>query len=99
MFGRSLEAFRTKLNLPLNTSRQTLLRLLAKVFVRVFFSRDWPFRVSLKNSCNEKHLKVGVSEVGEIKMGAGKQGTHSNDFPENIRKYLSVLNIPAFKRS
>ena len=32
-------------------------------------------------------------------MGAGKQGTHSKDFPENIRKCLSVLNIPAFKRS
>ena len=28
-----------------------------------------------KNSCNEKHLKVGVSEAGEIEMGAGKQGT------------------------
>ena len=30
----------------------------------------------MKNSCNEKLLKVDVSEVGEIKMRAGNQGTH-----------------------
>ena len=52
--------------------------------MRVVFSVDWPFIVSLKNSCNKKLLKVGVSEVGEIKMRAGKQGTHSKCFPENI---------------
>ena len=71
-----------------------LLRLLGKVLVRVFFSMDWPFIVSLKNSCNKKLLKVGVSEVGEIKMPAGKQGTHSKGFPENIIKFLGALNIP-----
>ena len=64
----------------------------------VFFWTDWLFRVSLKNSCNEKLLKVGVSEVGEIKMPAGKQGTHSKGFPENIIKFLSALSIPASKR-
>ena len=67
--------------------------------MRVFFCTDWLFRVSLKNSCNEKLLKVGVSEVGEIKMPAGKQGTHSKGFPENIIKFLSALSIPASKRS
>ena len=66
--------------------------------MRVFFCTDWLFRVSLKNSCNEKLLKVGVSEVGEIKMPAGKQGTHSKGFPENIIKFLSALSIPASKR-
>ena len=30
--------------------------------------REGPFRVSLKNSCNEKLLKIGVTEVGETKM-------------------------------
>ena len=99
LFGRSLEAFRTKLTLLLNTSGQMLSRLLAKVFVRVFFSIDCPFRVSLKNSCNEKHLKVGTSEIGEIKRRAGKWGTYSKGFPESIIKFLSVLNIPAFERS
>ena len=64
----------------------------------VFFWTDWLFRVSLKNSCNEKLLKVGVSEVGEIKIRAGKQGTHWNGFPENIIKFLSALSIPASKR-
>ena len=58
---------------------------------------DWPFIVSLKNSCNKKLLKVGVSEVGEIKMRAGRQGTHSKGFPENIIKFLGALNIPASK--
>ena len=64
----------------------------------VFFWTDWLFRVSLKNSCNEKLLKVGVSEVGEIKIRAGKQGTHWNGFPENIKNFLSALSIPASKR-
>ena len=66
--------------------------------MRVFFCTDWLFRVSLKNSCNEKLLKVGVSEVGEIKIRAGKQGTHWNGFPENIIKLLSAVSIPASKR-
>ena len=74
-----------------------LLRLLGKVLVRVFFAMDWPFIVSLKNSFNEKLLKVGVSEVGEIKMRARKQWTHSKGFPENIIKFLGALNIPASK--
>ena len=47
---------------------------------------DWPFRVSLKNSCNEK-----LSKVGKIKTRAGKQGTHSKGFRENI-KFLRALN-------
>ena len=53
--------------------------------MRVFFSTDWPFRVSLKNRCNEKLLKIGVTEVGEIKMWVEKEGTHSKSFPENIK--------------
>ena len=68
------------------------------MLVRVFFCTDWLLRVSLKNSCNEKLLKVGVSEVGEIKIRAGKQGTHWNGFPENIIKFLSALSISASKR-
>ena len=55
---------------------------------------DWPFRVSLKNSCNEKLSKVGVIEVGEIKTWARKQGTHSKGFRENT-KFLRALNTPA----
>ena len=31
-------------------------------------------------------------------MPAGKQGTHSKGFPENIIKFLSALSIPASKR-
>ena len=42
--------------------------------MRVFFSTDWPLRVSLKNSCHENLLKIGETEVGEIKMCAGKEG-------------------------
>ena len=53
------------------------MRLLGKVVVTVFFPADWSFRISLKNSCNEKLLKIGVTEIGEIKMRAGKEGTHS----------------------
>ena len=63
--------------------------------MRVFFCIDWLFRVSLKNSCNEILLKVGVSEVGETKMQAGKQGTHWNGFPKNTITFLSALSIPA----
>ena len=51
-----------------------------------------------ENSCNGKLLKVGVSEVGEIKIRAEKQGTHRNSFSENIIKFLSALGIPASKR-
>ena len=54
---------------------------------------DWPFRVSLKNGCNEKLSKVGVIRFGEIKMWAGQQGTHSKGFRENI-KFLRALNTP-----
>ena len=28
--------------------------------------------------------KIGVTEVGEIKMRDGKEGSHSKGFPENI---------------
>ena len=55
---------------------------------------DRPFRVSLKNSCNEKFSKVGVIEVDEIKTRNGKQGTHSKGFREN-KKFLRALNTPA----
>ena len=65
--------------------------------MRVFFSTNWSFRVSLKNSCNKNFLKVSVSAVGEIKMWAVKQGIHSKGFPEN-KKIFNALNIPAFKR-
>ena len=60
--------------------------------VRLFFSTDWPFRISMKNNCNEKPLKIGVTDVGEIKMRAGKDKTHSKGFPENIIKFLRALN-------
>ena len=96
LFRRSLESFRIKLNPPLSTSGRMLLRLLGKCSWG--FCTDWLFSVSLKNSCNEKLLKVDVSEVGEIKIRAGKQGTHWNGFPENIIKFLSALSIPASKR-
>ena len=55
---------------------------------------DWPSRHSLKNSCNEKLLKFGVIEVDETKTRAGKQGTHSKGFHENM-KFLRALNTPA----
>ena len=55
---------------------------------------DQPFRISLKNSCNEKLSEVGVIEVDEIKTRAGKQGTHSQGFRENI-EFLRALNISA----
>ena len=55
---------------------------------------DLSFKVTLKNSCNKKLLKVGVTEVGEIKMRAGKERTHSKSFPENT-KFLKAFNIPA----
>ena len=64
-----------------------LLQLLGKVIVRIGHS------VSLKNSCNEKLSKVGVIEVGKIKTRAGKQGTHSKGFRENM-KFLRALNTP-----
>ena len=51
---------------------------------------DWPFRVFLKNSCNEKLSKVGVIEVDEIKTRAGKQGTHSKDFREKHKIFEST---------
>ena len=43
-------------------------------------------------------MKNGVSEAGEMKMRAGKQGTHSKGFPENLIKFLSALSTPASKR-
>ena len=55
--------------------------------------KDWSFRVSLKNVFNEKLSKVGIIEVGEIKMRAGNQETHSNGFRGNI-KFLKALNTP-----
>ena len=71
------------LNLPLNTSKQMLPRLLETVVVWVFFSTNWSFRVYLKKSCNKKLLKFGITEVGKIKMQTGKERTHSKCFPEN----------------
>ena len=75
-----------------------LLRLLGEVTVRVLFSTDWLFIVSLKNSCNEKLLKFDLTEVGEIKMRSGKEGTHSKSFPENIkhRFYQKLLFLLMF---
>ena len=81
----------------MDTSGRMLLRFLGKVLERVFSCTDFLFRVSLKNSCNEKLFKLGGSEVGEIKMRAGKQETHSKGFPENIIKILSALSIPTSK--
>ena len=65
----------------------------ASEIIRESDREDWPFRVSLKNSCNEKLSKVGVIEVGKMKIRAGKQGTHSKGFRENI-KFLRALNTP-----
>ena len=70
------------------------LRTDASEIIRESDREDWPFRVFLKNSCNEKLSKVGVIEVGEIKTRTGKQGTHSKGFRENIN-FLRVLNTPA----
>ena len=70
------------------------LRTDASEIIRESDREDWPFRLSLKDSCNEKLSKVGVIEVGEIKTRAGKQGTHSKGFRENI-KFLRALNTPA----
>ena len=53
---------------------------------------DYPFRISLKNSCNENLLKKGLTEVGKIKMQAEKEETQSKGFPENIIKFLRALN-------
>ena len=61
--------------------------------MRVFFLADWPVTISLINSCNEKLLKIGV-KVGEIKMGAGMEVTHSKGYPEIIIKFLRALNTP-----
>ena len=70
---RSLEALRTKVfcwcsftgvtshpcHSPTESATERiLLRLLGKVVVRVFFSMDWPFRVSLINGCNKNLLKL-----------------------------------------
>ena len=55
--------------------RENATEIIGKVLLRVFFCTDWLLRVSPKNNCNEKLLKVGVSEVGKIKIRAGKQGT------------------------
>ena len=52
----------------------------------------------LKNNCNEKLLKIGITGVGKIKMRAGKGRTHSKGFPENIAKVFRALNTPV-KRS
>ena len=70
------------------------LRIDASEIIRESDPEDWPFRVSLKKSCNEKLSKVGLIEVGEIKTRADKQGTHSKSFRETI-KFLRALNTPA----
>ena len=51
------------------------------------------FPESLKNSYNEKPLKIGVTGVGKLKTRAEKER-----FPESIAKVLRVLNTPV-KRS
>ena len=52
----------------------------------------------LKNNCNEKLLKIGITRVGKIKIRAGKGRTHSKSFSENIAKVFRALNTP-IKRS
>ena len=52
----------------------------------------------LKNNCNEKFLKIGITGVGKIEMRAGKGGTHSKGFPENITKVFRALNTPVKRR-
>ena len=56
------------------------------------------FPESLKNNCNEKLLKIGVTGVDKIKMLTGKGGTHSNGFLQNIAKFFRAFNAPV-KRS
>ena len=63
------------LNQPLNIPGRILLRLFRKVAMRGFFSMDQPFRVYRKSICNRMFFKTGVTEVDEIKMRAGKEGT------------------------
>ena len=41
----------------------------------------------------ENLLKIGLTEVSEINMRAGKEGTQSKVFPENA-KFLRALNTP-----
>ena len=64
-----------------------LLRLLGKLVMSVFFSTDWSFRVSFKNSCNDK---IAITEVDKIRMQAGREGAHSKSFPKN--KILRALD-------
>ena len=52
----------------------------------------------LKNNCNEKILKIGITGVGKIKMRAGKRRLQSKGFPENTAKVFRALNTPV-KRS
>ena len=52
----------------------------------------------LKNNCNEKILKIGITGVGKIKMRAGKRRIQSKGFPENTAKVFRALNTPV-KRS
>ena len=52
----------------------------------------------LKNICDKKLLKIGLTGFGKIKMRVGKGGTHSKGFPENIAKVFRALNI-SVKRS
>ena len=71
-----------------------LLRLLGKCswgfsFVQISYSEP-PWKIAV--------IKVGVSEIGEIKIRAGKQVAHWNGFRENIIKFLSALSIRASKR-
>ena len=39
-----------------------------------------------------KLLTIGVTEVGEIKIRAKKEGTHSIGFLKHIIKFLRALN-------
>ena len=60
----------------------------------VIFSKDQPFRVSLKNSCNEKPLKIGVTEAGEIKMRAGKKVVPGNiNFMRGLNNTLVSISL------
>ena len=58
--------------------------------------QEVPFRVSLKNSCNEKLLKIGVTEVGEIKMWVEKEETRTKGFPGNMRPLQLKIRSQSF---
>ena len=53
--------------------------------------------MSLKNSCNEKLLKIGGAEVGETKRQAGKEEALWKGFLKKTIQFLRALNPCQYK--